>query len=93
MNENPILPARIIIFFPPLLYPKIFPPPTYHLPPASYLPPTNPSPPLTPSPELQRCRAGASLEQGSLEQGLRTAERLEPTRDPRGNKCETQVSI
>ncbi len=40
MNENPILPARIFIFFPPLLYPKIFPllpttylpPPTYHLP-------------------------------------------------------------
>jgi hypothetical protein len=64
MNENPILPARIFFFFPPLLYPKIFPPPTspllptiylppptYHLPPPSYLPPTNPSP-LTPSPEL-----------------------------------------
>jgi len=32
-------------FFPPLLCPKIFPPPTYHLPPPSYLPPTNPSPP------------------------------------------------
>ncbi len=32
MNENPILPARIYIFFPLLLYPKNFPPPTYHLP-------------------------------------------------------------
>ncbi len=32
MNENPILPARIFIFFSPLLYPKIFPCPTYHLP-------------------------------------------------------------
>jgi hypothetical protein len=32
MNENPILPAHIYLFFPPLLYPKIFPPPTYHLP-------------------------------------------------------------
>ncbi len=60
MNENPILPARIYIFFPPLLYPKIFPPPTYHLP---------TPPPLTPSPKLQIRRAGASLEQGSLEQG------------------------
>ncbi len=55
-------------FFPPLLYPKIFPRPTYHLPPPilpttylppSYLPATSPllpttyQPlPLTPSPEL-----------------------------------------
>jgi hypothetical protein len=62
MNENPILPARIYIFFSPLLYPKIFPPtypkifpptyhipprPTYHLPPPSYLPPTCPLLPTT----------------------------------------------
>jgi len=39
MNENPILPARIFYFFPPLLYPKIFPPPTSPLLPAIYLPP------------------------------------------------------
>ncbi len=68
MDENPILPARFFFFFPPLLYPKIFPRPTYHLPPPvlpttylppSYLPPTSPllpttyQPlPLTPSPEL-----------------------------------------
>jgi len=45
MNKNLILPVRIYIYFPPLLYPKIFPPPTYLLPPPSYLPPTNPSPP------------------------------------------------
>ncbi len=45
MDENPILPARFFFFFPPLLYPKIFPRPTYHLPPPSYLPPTNPTPP------------------------------------------------
>jgi hypothetical protein len=53
MDKNPILPARFFFFFPPLLYPKIFPRPTYHLPPPvlpttylppSYLPPTNPSP-------------------------------------------------
>jgi hypothetical protein len=50
--------------FPPLLPTIYLPPPTYHLPPPSYLPPTNPSPPLTPSPELQRRRAGMSLEQG-----------------------------
>jgi len=42
MNENPILPAQIFFFFPPLLYAKIFPPPTYHLPPPSYLPSTSP---------------------------------------------------
>jgi hypothetical protein len=30
MNENPILLA-CIFFFPPLLYPKIFSPPTYHV--------------------------------------------------------------
>jgi len=68
MDENPILPARFFFFFPPLLYPKIFSRPTYHLPPPvlpttylppSYLPPTSPllpttyQPlPLTPSPEL-----------------------------------------
>jgi hypothetical protein len=45
MDENPILPARFFFFFPPLLYPKIFPRPTYHLPPPSYLPPTTPTPP------------------------------------------------
>jgi hypothetical protein len=39
-TKNPILPALMDFFFPPLLYPKIFPPPTY-LPP--YLPPTSPS--------------------------------------------------
>jgi hypothetical protein len=78
MNENPILPARIYIFFPPLFYPKIFHPLTYHLPPPSYLPSTSPLlpttyqplPPLIPLPELQRCRAGVSLEQGSLEGSL-----------------------
>jgi hypothetical protein len=58
MNENPILPARIFIFFftsslPQNFPPSYLPPPTCHLPPPSYLPPTNPSP-LTPSPELQR---------------------------------------
>jgi len=62
MNKNPILPARILFFFLPLLYSKIFPPPTYHL-------PTPPSP-LTPLPELQGRRAGESLEQGSLEGSL-----------------------
>ncbi len=41
INENPILPARIIFFFPPLLYP------TYHLPPPSYLPSTSPLLPTT----------------------------------------------
>ncbi len=56
MNKNPILPACMDFFFPPLLCPKIFPPPTYHLP-----------PPFIPSPELQRRRAGMSLE---LEPGL-----------------------
>jgi hypothetical protein len=53
MNENPILPARIYIFFHLFSTPKFSPllpttylsPPTYHLPPPSYLPPTNPSPP------------------------------------------------
>jgi hypothetical protein len=65
MNKNPILPARMDFFFPPLLCPKISPPPTYHLP-TTYLPPTSPllpttylppptyhlptPPPLTPSP-------------------------------------------
>ncbi len=43
MNKNPILPTRIF-FFPPLLYPKIFPPPTYHLPPSL---PTSPLLPTT----------------------------------------------
>ncbi len=80
MNENPILLPAYIYIFPPLLYPKIFPPPTYHLP---------TPPPLTPSPELQRRRAGASLEQGSLEQELGARERLESEQDPRG----THVSI
>jgi hypothetical protein len=47
MNENPILPARIYIYFPPLFYPKIFPPPTYHLPLPSYLPSTSPLLPTT----------------------------------------------
>jgi hypothetical protein len=83
-------------FFPPLVCPKIFPPPTYHLP-----------PPLTPSPELQRHQAGASLElePGLLEQELgagawscRSFELgavgawelwLEPERDPR----RTRVSV
>ncbi len=48
MNKNPILLALMDFFFPPLLCPKISPPPTYHLPPSptyhlpppSYLPPT-----------------------------------------------------
>jgi hypothetical protein len=70
MNKNPILPARIIFFFPPLLYPKIFPLPTYFLPPLSYLPSTShpptyhlpTPPPLTPSPELQRLRAAVERE-------------------------------
>jgi hypothetical protein len=44
MNKNPILPARMDFFFPPLLCPKIFPPPTYHLPTPR---------PFTPSLELQ----------------------------------------
>ncbi len=43
MNKNPIL-CPHVFFFPPLLCPKIFPPPTYHLPPLSYLPPTTPTP-------------------------------------------------
>ncbi len=45
MNKNPILLALMDFFFPPLLCPKIFPPPTYHLP---------TPPPLTPSLELQK---------------------------------------
>jgi hypothetical protein len=57
-------------FFPPLLYPKIFPRPTYHLPPpvlpTTYLPPPTyhlpTPPPLTPSPELQRPRAAVERE-------------------------------
>ncbi len=61
--------------FSPLLPTTYLSPPTYHLPPPSYIPPTSPLlpttyqpfPPFTPSPELQRRRAGASLEQGSLE--------------------------
>jgi len=68
MNENPILPARIIIFFPPLLYPKIFPPPTYLLPPPSYLPPTNPSPPhsIARAPEtLSGNKLGAGASRGA----------------------------
>jgi hypothetical protein len=67
MNKNPILPARMDFFFPALLCPKIFPPPTYHLP---------TPPPITPSLELQRRRAGASLElePGLLEQELGAAE-------------------
>jgi len=104
MNKNFILPACMDFFFPPLLCPKISPPPTYRLPP----PPTYhlPTPPhLTPSPELQKCRARASLElePGLLEQELgawscRSLELevvrarelwLEPERDPHG----TQVSI
>jgi hypothetical protein len=65
MNKNPILPARMDFFFSPLLCPKNFPPPTYHLP---------TPPPLAPSPEFQRRRAGASLElePGLLEQELGT---------------------
>ncbi len=42
MNKNPILPALMDLFFPPLLCPKIFPPPTYQNFPPSYLPPTPP---------------------------------------------------
>jgi hypothetical protein len=72
MNKNPILLARMDFFFSPLLCPKISPPPTYHLP---------TPPPLTPSPELQRRRAGTSLElePGLLEQelGVTGAWRLE----------------
>jgi hypothetical protein len=70
MNKNPILPTRITLFFPPLLYPKIFPLlPTFYLPPPTYHLPT--PTPLTPSLELQRRQVGASLEQGSLEGSLR----------------------
>jgi hypothetical protein len=85
-----------ILFFPPLLYPKIFPRPTYHLPPPSYLPPTNPSPSLhRQSSWLQRRWAGASLELGAgLERerawNLERAWSLERLQlDPR----RTQVSI
>ncbi len=84
-------------FFPPLLYPKIFPRPTFHLPPpvlpTTYLPP---SPSLhRQSSWLQRCWAGASLELGAgLERerawNLERAWSLERLQlDPR----RTQVSI
>ncbi len=86
MNKNPILPVRMDFFFSPLLCPKNFPPPTYHLP---------TPPPLAPSLEFQRRRVGASLElePGLLEQELGAVGAgelwLEPERDPH----ETQVSI
>ncbi len=99
MDENPILPARFFFFFPPLLYPKIFPRPTYHLPPpvlpTTYLPPPTyhlpTPPPLTPLPELQRPRAAVERE---LELWLWSwsgvagvgAELLELERDPRAHE-------
>jgi hypothetical protein len=75
MNKNPILPTHMDFFFFTSSLPQIFPPilPTTYLPPlpTTYLPPPTyhlpTPPPLTPSPELQRRRAGASLE---LELGL-----------------------
>jgi len=84
MNENPILPTRIYIFFPPLLYPKIFPPLTYHLPLPSYLPSTSPFLPTTYQPlppslhrqssrDVERERAWS---RGAVGAGAR------PTRDP-----------
>jgi hypothetical protein len=87
MHENPILPARIYIFFPPLLYPKNFPPPTYHLPPPSYLPPTNPSPPHSIARALEMS-SGSELGVGELGAGawsseLGAGEWLEPEWDPR----------
>jgi hypothetical protein len=81
MNENPILPARIFFFFSPLLYPKIFPPPTYHLPPPSYLPPTNPSPPSLhrqSSRDVERERAWS---RGAWSRGAARAG-VGPMRDP-----------
>ncbi len=81
MNENPILPTWIFFFFPPLLYPKIFPPPTSPLLPTTYqpLPPHS----IARAPETlnkselgawSRLGAGASLELGAAGAG--------PTQDP-----------
>jgi hypothetical protein len=73
MNENPILPARIYIFFSPLFYPKIFPP-TYDIPPPSYLPSTFPLMPITylPLPSIARASetlSGSELGAGELRAG------------------------
>ncbi len=85
MNENPILPARIFFFFPPLFYPKIFPRPTYHLPtpPPSLHQPELLAPETLSESELgawSRLGAGASLELGGWnELGVAGAG---PTQDP-----------
>ncbi len=75
MNENPILPARIYIYFPTPSLPQNFPP--------SYLPPTNPSPPpphsIARAPETS---SGSELGAGELGGELGAGKRLEPEWDP-----------
>ncbi len=97
MDENPILPARFLFFFPPLLYPKIFPRPTYHLPPPSYLPPTSPLLPTTYQPHPPSFHRQSSRDLGRLWSGSWScgcgagaagagAELLELERDPRAHE-------